>query len=73
MSVVADVEYQLSQMKREAGETDKDFAIRLFGRQMEVYSANAGRDLWDGTPEEEFARFSAEARASWIERAKKQS
>ena len=45
MSAIEDVKYQLGQMRRRPGDSDEKFAIRLFSMQIEVYSANAGRDL----------------------------
>ncbi len=67
MSAVADVKYQLSQMRREPGESDESFAEKLFSMQIEVYSANAGRDL---DTENGFLDLSEEDRANWITYAK---
>ena len=67
MSATEDVKYQLGQMRRSPGESDEKFAIRLFSMQIEVYSANAGRDL---DTENGFYDLSAEDRANWITYAK---
>lgn len=67
MSAVEDVKYQLSQMRREPNESDHAFAERLFSMQMEVYSANAGRDL---DTENGFLDLSEEVRENWITYAK---
>ena len=75
---VADVKYQLSQMRREKGEDDEQFACRLFNVQMAVYSANAGTDLVrdefnaaDPNRIPDFDTLPVKTRADWIKYAKR--
>jgi len=68
MGATDDVKYQLSQARREPGETDEKLARRLFYLQMEVYSANAGRDLYEGG---DFERLDPQVQEQWIEKAGK--
>ena len=69
MSATDDVKYQMSLMRREKDESDEQFARRLFSVQMEVYSANAGRDLIDDNFN--FNTIDSETRAGWIESAQR--
>jgi hypothetical protein len=45
MGAVEDAKYQMEKMRRGKDESIESFARRLYYMQMEVYSANAGRDL----------------------------
>ena len=71
-SVGEDIKYQMSLAKRESGETDEHLAIRLYHVQMEVLSANAGRDLVSNDPSDpfQFEKLDATTREGWIQKAK---
>ena len=73
MSATSDVEYQLSKVKRRDGESDEALARRLYYLQMEVYSANAGRDLVSDseTDPSSFRNLSTEVQQGWMTFAKK--
>lgn len=71
-SVFNDIEHQLSQMKRAQGESDEEFAERLYQRQTDVYAANIGRDCWEPGCDRtnSFAALKPSVRAGWIKMAK---
>lgn len=68
MSACADAMSQLLSLKSEEGETAYNLASRMYFLQMEVLSANAGRDLysWD-----DFERLTPDVKASWLLAARK--
>lgn len=68
MSMYDDIDAIWAKMERKPGESDEDFALRLYGAQMDVYSANAGTDIY-----KPFELLDEETRAGWIERARTHS
>jgi len=72
MGVGRDIEYQLSLIKREKGESNLHLAKRLYYTQMDVLSANAARDLIPNDPKDPFQwdNLDIKIRLSWIEQAK---
>ena len=68
----SDVEYQCSLVKREPGQSDEDLAKVLYLTQMEVLSANAGRDLITNNPADPFLweNLKKETRQGWLDHAK---
>lgn len=68
-----DIAYQLSLVRREPDEDDEHLAERLYHAQMEVLSANAGRDLVmlsDPLDPFQFKNLKPEFREDWIQKAK---
>lgn len=68
MSIFDDIKYQQSKITRNPSESDYSLAKRLFGVQMEVYSANSGSDLYTV---DSFDRLGVELQNKWIETARK--
>ena len=69
MSATKDVEYQWSKIRPHKDESDEQLARRLFAVQMEVYSANAGRDLVDDSLN--FDALDEKTKQQWLESARK--
>ncbi len=68
MSVFDTIQNAHADMTRGGSESIEDFAKRLYYRQMEIYSAHAGRDL--DTP---FELIGPQARKSWFDMAEAKS
>ena len=64
-SVMKDAEYQMSLVKRNAGESDEDLARRLFYIQKDVLAANVGSDLVSN-----FDLLKPRDKKAWIEKTK---
>ena len=73
MGLGEDVKRHQSMVRRADGESDERLAARLYAAQMEVYEANAGRDLkpFGTTHEEQFQKLDATTRASWVRIARR--
>lgn len=63
-----DIKYQMSLIRRNAGESNEHLASRLYHAQMEVLSANAGRDLISDDPADpfQFHNLAVATRDAWI-------
>ena len=72
-SVTDDAKDHLSKIERGPKESDVEYAARLYKAQMDVYSANVGQDLCEGTADEAFARLSSIYRNLWIRYAQRRS
>ena len=66
LNIDADIKYQLSLVKREAGETDDQLGARLYWIQHDVVEANCAGNV--SAPS--FDQLTQEQKNAWIEKAK---
>ncbi len=66
MSAVETVRKNMKQLIPEPGESRDDLAQRMFYLQMEIYSAHAGRDLYEVG---DYKSLSYKVKKSWLKLA----